>query len=124
VVLDQKILNREDGLVEEKGGQKGTASSHLRRIQNSEPFRHDPGITANGFSVITKTGDGSGFPNGIRGKDIPFQARILRVAEFLGRLRMQFKDSPGWEEHAVRELKKAAGTILDPTVVDALTARS
>jgi HD-GYP domain-containing protein (c-di-GMP phosphodiesterase class II) len=35
---------------------------------------------------------------------------------------MQFKDSPGWEEHAVRELKKAAGTILDPMVVDALTA--
>lgn len=123
VVLDQKILNREDGLVEEEEDKKElllhTAAGY--RILNlfDTTLEYSEWILCH-----HENWDGSGFPNGIRGKDIPFQARILRVAEFWDRLRMQFKDSPGWEEHAVRELKKAAGTILDPMVVDALTARS
>lgn len=123
VVLDQKILNREDGLVEEEEDKKELLlhTSAGYRILNlfDTTLEYSEWILCH-----HENWDGSGFPNGIRGKDIPFQARILRVAEFWDRLRMQFKDSPGWEEHAVRELKKAAGTILDPMVVDALTARS
>jgi hypothetical protein len=35
---------------------------------------------------------------------------------------MQFKDSPGWGGTCCPELKKSGRTILDPMVVDALTA--
>lgn len=121
VVLGQEYLNREDGLVEEEEDRKELILHPAAGYRILNLF--DGTLEyAEWIFCHHEHWDGSGFPNGISGKDIPLQARILLVAEVWDRLRVQFKGSPGWEGHAVRELRRQAGTVLDPGVVDAFTA--
>ena len=63
--------------------------------------------------------DGSGYPNGIAGKDIPLGARVLAVADVFD---MYTTDRVGSEETieaAIEVLKQGAGTLFDPDVVRA-----
>jgi HD-GYP domain-containing protein (c-di-GMP phosphodiesterase class II) len=63
--------------------------------------------------------DGTGYPHGIRGKDIPIGARILAVADaFDAMISQQRHRPPVSPEEAVAELKKMAGTQFDPEVVE------
>jgi diguanylate cyclase (GGDEF)-like protein len=68
--------------------------------------------------------DGSGYPNGLSGEDIPLEARILAVAdayEAMTRGRV-YRQALG-QEAAREELRAGAGTQFDRNVVDAfLTA--
>lgn len=59
--------------------------------------------------------DGSGFPNGTEGEDIPLDARIILVADVVTRT----LDKEGPDE-ATRAIEDGAGTIFDPSVADAL----
>jgi HD-GYP domain-containing protein (c-di-GMP phosphodiesterase class II) len=63
--------------------------------------------------------DGSGYPFGLRGRDIPLEARIFAVADVWDALR---SDRPyrGALEQAdcVRHITAGAGTLYDPDVVD------
>ena len=64
--------------------------------------------------------DGSGYPDGIKGEQIPLGARILAVCDVFetitaGRPRMPPKDLPS----AIFELKRGVGTLFDPAVVQA-----
>ncbi|MFP5500850.1 MAG: HD-GYP domain-containing protein, partial [Candidatus Sericytochromatia bacterium] len=65
--------------------------------------------------------DGTGYPKGIVGRDIPLPARIVAVAE-------AFDNLTGGRDHrttlaipmAIRQIKRYAGAMYDPRVVDAL----
>jgi HD-GYP domain-containing protein (c-di-GMP phosphodiesterase class II) len=61
--------------------------------------------------------DGQGYPSGLRGEEIPLEARILAVADTLAALLEQrpYRPSPD----PARELAAAAGTQLDPEVARA-----
>jgi HD-GYP domain-containing protein (c-di-GMP phosphodiesterase class II) len=67
--------------------------------------------------------DGSGYPFGLRGNDIPYLARILLVADAYDAMTSdrpyQQALSPGY---AMAELQHCAGTQFDPGVVDAMLA--
>jgi HD-GYP domain-containing protein (c-di-GMP phosphodiesterase class II) len=67
--------------------------------------------------------DGSGFPDGLRGEDIPLEARIVAVADAFDAMTSErpYRDprAPG---EAVQELERVAGSQLDPGAVDAFTA--
>ena len=65
--------------------------------------------------------DGSGFPSGLRGADIPFRARILNVVIEVQRLR---EDSSYSLEQKKSELKALRGARYDPEVVDILLGAS
>jgi putative nucleotidyltransferase with HDIG domain len=62
--------------------------------------------------------DGSGYPDGIAGDDIPLEARILAVADVYDAITT---DRPYriaiTPEAAIEELRKGAGTQFDPTLV-------
>jgi HD-GYP domain-containing protein (c-di-GMP phosphodiesterase class II) len=66
--------------------------------------------------------DGSGYPRGLIGEDIPLEARILAVAD-------AFEAMTGRRRHRKRlpiataraEIERASGTQFDPAVVEALT---
>lgn len=64
--------------------------------------------------------DGSGFPEGLSGDEIPLTARIIAVADaFEEFLHAAGPDaSPAAPENAVAALRAAAGTRLDPGLVD------
>ena len=67
--------------------------------------------------------DGTGYPHGLSGEDIPIGARILLVADAFDAMtedRPYRKAMPVAD--AVEELKRFSGTQFDPTVVDAFLA--
>lgn len=63
--------------------------------------------------------DGSGYPRGIRGEDIPLAARIFAVVDVWDALRSDRPYRNGWPEERVREyLKAERGTHFDPSIAD------
>jgi len=67
--------------------------------------------------------DGSGYPRGLAGQDIPLGARIISLAEVFDTLvsARSYKPTMGFSE-ALDELKKNAGAQLDPQLVDMFAA--
>ena len=64
--------------------------------------------------------DGNGYPDGLKGTDIPLYARILNVADSFHAM---VSDRPYRKalpiEVAIEELKKNSGTQFDPQLVEA-----
>ena len=67
--------------------------------------------------------DGSGYPDGTRGEQIPLEARILGVADAFEAMtaRRSYRRSRSIEE-GIAELRRCAGEQFDPQVVAALAA--
>lgn len=67
--------------------------------------------------------DGAGFPDGLRGENIPIEARIVAVADAFDAMttRRPYRDSRP-PDAAVAELRRVAGTQLDPQAVEAFVA--
>ncbi|MDO6685899.1 MULTISPECIES: HD-GYP domain-containing protein [unclassified Agarivorans] len=62
--------------------------------------------------------DGSGYPNGLAGEDIPIVGRIVAIADVFDALTSQRPYKQAWPvEKAVDLLKSEAGTHFDPTLV-------
>jgi HD-GYP domain-containing protein (c-di-GMP phosphodiesterase class II) len=64
--------------------------------------------------------DGSGYPDGLKGDQIPLISRIVSVADTFDAMTTDrpYRKAKGKLE-AVEELKRCAGTSFDPTVVEA-----
>lgn len=64
--------------------------------------------------------DGSGYPNGRKGKDIPMASRIIAVADAFDAMTNErvYKHKVATDE-AVEEIKRCSGSQFDPAVVDA-----
>jgi response regulator RpfG family c-di-GMP phosphodiesterase len=64
--------------------------------------------------------DGSGYPYGKQGEEIPFPARIFMVADAFETItsRRSYKEARPYDI-ARKEIEKCAGTQFDPVVVDA-----
>jgi len=62
--------------------------------------------------------DGSGYPEGLSGQEIPLLSRIISVADAYEAMtaRRSYRESLGHDK-AVEELKRCAGTQFDPEVV-------
>ncbi len=64
--------------------------------------------------------DGRGYPDGLRGKEIPFMTRIISVADTFDSMttdRPYRKRLP--DAAAIKEIEECAGTQFDPVVVEA-----
>jgi two-component system response regulator RpfG len=68
--------------------------------------------------------DGTGYPEGLKGEDIPLPARIVAVTDVLEALTTVRPYKPAWPmDEALAYIKSQSGLQFDPTVVDALMAR-
>jgi putative two-component system response regulator len=67
--------------------------------------------------------DGRGFPDGLRGENIPIEARIVAVADAFDAMTTErpYRDSRP-PDAAVAELRRVAGTQLDPAAVEAFVS--
>ncbi len=64
--------------------------------------------------------DGAGYPNGLKGEDIPLYGRIAAVADVFDALTSSRPYKPAWEMDRAREfLLESRGRHLDPGCVDA-----
>lgn len=65
--------------------------------------------------------DGSGYPDGLSGEQIPIEVRIVAVADIFDALTSVRPYKQAWtNEDAFKELKKLAGSKLDSNCVEAL----
>jgi response regulator RpfG family c-di-GMP phosphodiesterase len=63
--------------------------------------------------------DGSGYPRGLKGKEIPLAARIFAVVDVWDILRSERPYRPQWtDDEAKTHIIESAGTLFDPSVVD------
>ena len=63
--------------------------------------------------------DGTGYPRGLRGEEIPLVARIFSVVDIWDALTNERRYHPAWSKDKTREyIKSLARTHLDPKVVE------
>jgi len=67
--------------------------------------------------------DGSGYPDGLKGDDIPVSARLMALADVFDALSCSrvYKEPYSMDE-TIRIILEGRGTHFDPDVVDAFTA--
>lgn len=64
--------------------------------------------------------NGTGYPHGISGEDIPLSARITTVVDIYDALRSRRPYKGPWtHDEAVEEIRRSAGSVLDPAIVEA-----
>ena len=67
--------------------------------------------------------DGNGYPQGLKGEQIPFHARIVGVAEAYDALRSSRPYREAFSvADVISQLKESSGTMFDPRVVNALVS--
>jgi HD-GYP domain-containing protein (c-di-GMP phosphodiesterase class II) len=87
------------------------------------PLAHDsPGVLRIVRSHHERL-DGRGFPDGLRGEKIPIEARIVAVADAFDAMttRRPYRESRPPAD-ALVELRRVAGSQLDPQAVEAFVA--
>ena len=99
---------------------------HQHTVIGDELVRHVPLLAGEGIRVVRshhERWDGSGYPDGLAGLDIPLGARIFSVADALDAMtdRRPYRRPLRWEA-AIARIRKGAGTQFDPDVVDGLIA--
>lgn len=63
--------------------------------------------------------DGSGYPDGLRGVQIPLEARIVRITDsFDAMTNRRPYAAPRSLDEAIEELRRCRGTMFDPDLVD------
>lgn len=68
--------------------------------------------------------DGEGYPQGLKGEEIPLSGRIVAVADVFDALISARRYKPSWPvEEAKRHLQEQAGTHFDPACVAAFLSR-
>ena len=84
-----------------------------------KPLGFLPDITINVVKYHHERWDGSGYPEGLRGEEIPLEARIFAVADVFDALVSRRPYKAGWPvSRAAQELENQAGKDLDPRVVE------
>ena len=88
----------------------------LRQISFEGIYRQVPAIAGAHHEKM----DGSGYPRGLRGKEIPHGARIIAVADFFEAItaKRHYRE-PMRREEAIALLKREAGRSFEPHLVDA-----
>ncbi len=117
VSIPAEILNKPGKLTaEEYTLMKGHPSEGDRILEPIQAFKHIRPFIRHHH----ERWDGNGYPDGLRGPEIPLGARILAVADVYDAL---YSDRPyrkGWDHKKVLNyLKEESGGAFDPTVVKA-----
>ena len=70
--------------------------------------------------------DGSGYPAGLKGENIPLDARIMAVADSYDAMTSlrPYRQGKFTPEQALAELKRCAGTQFDPKIIEVFVALS
>jgi len=87
-------------------------------VEMLRPLAFLPAITMNVVRYHHERWDGSGYPAGLRGEEIPLEARIFAVADVFDALISPRPYKEAWPlARALAEIERSAGKTLDPRVV-------
>lgn len=115
IAIDDSILNKTEKLTEDE----------WKEIRKHPETGYRILSTAIEYSDISEAiyahhekWDGSGYPKGLKGEEIPFEARIIAIADAYDAMTCDRPYHKGLnKEDAVKELKRNAGTQFDPAIV-------
>jgi len=94
----------------------------LQAVKILEPVKELRGII-NIVAAHHENYDGSGYPYRLKGEDIPLEARIITIADYLDALTSnRVYNEAVTKSTAVKMIKKGAGSMFDPRVVKAFLA--
>jgi putative two-component system response regulator len=123
ITISDLILNKPGKLTEDEFGIIKTHAAEGERIINEIMDKTDD----DGFLMHAKMfagyhhekWDGSGYPHGLSGTDIPLEGRIMAIADVYDALvsARPYKD-PFTHEKAVEIMEKDSGTHFDPALID------
>jgi len=110
---ERRIMNRHPAI-------GGDALEEIQLRWGNDPFL----VTATEIAASHhEKWDGSGYPRGLEGEDIPLAARIVAVADVYDALRTERVYKPAWDHHRARQvIVEGAGSHFDPQVVEAFLA--
>lgn len=115
IVLEEALLATEEPLTEEKWRKLKEHPVAGYRIANASPQTME---VARYLLSHHENWNGSGYPKGLRGREIPRTARIIAVANYYDKLRYgAFGREPLSPDAALAALKEEAGKKLDPEIV-------
>lgn len=118
VTIPESILCKPAGLSEEE---YALMKSHSQRgYEMLQKFDAIPSI-GDGALCHHERYDGKGYPNGLKGSEIPFVGRLICVADaFDAMTGIRCYQQPLPKEEVIRKLKEDRGKHFDPVIVDAL----
>ena len=119
IAVPDSILNKPEQLSAEEFEEMKKHPVHgagiLSNIQSGAVMAVIPGV-----QYHHEWWDGTGYPEGLRGEEIPLLGRLLGVADFLDALTSSRSyRQPVPVETAIRMVAEGAGTHFDPRIVDA-----
>lgn len=116
LAIPDEILLKPSGLTEEEKRIIQRHPVYARQMLSDIPFLQ-PAISV-AYSHH-EWWDGRGYPEGLKGEDIPFLARIFAVVDTWDALRSDRVYRPAWTKQEVMTyLKENAGTKYDPHIVE------
>jgi HD-GYP domain-containing protein (c-di-GMP phosphodiesterase class II) len=116
------------GIEEQILGKPGKLTEEEYDIVKEHPGTGEKIVASLEFLGIAKSAirhhheryDGKGYPDGLKGEDIPLGARIIAVADTFDAMTSNRPYRPAFPvKEATEELKKVKGTQLDPEVAEA-----
>ncbi len=90
-------------------------------LEDSGMFKHRVDMLRNIALYHHEAINGRGYPRGLKGDEIPIEARIVSVADMFGALTSKRPYRKAWtNDEAFATLRKMAGTQVDQDCVEAL----
>jgi len=116
--LPDEVLSKPGRLTEDDWSRMRQHPSHGERLIGDSPkFELERAVAR----WHHERWDGSGYPDGLKGAEIPLAARIVAVADAFDALTTQRPYKPAWTvEMACAEIARERGRLFCPTVVDAM----
>ena len=117
--VSDTILHKPDKLTDDEWRLMRVHPDIGARIVEGIPFLKE---TVSVIRYHHERWDGSGYPVGLRGKEIPTQARIFAVADVFDALtsRRKYREKSSRDD-ALKFLRENSGTLFDPDIVEALS---
>ncbi len=115
IVLQENLLCNKGSMTEEQQQKLQQHSIIGYRILN---LFHDTMDLAEVVLNHHENWDGSGYPKGLKGEEIPKLSRIIKIAEsYDTMINGKYKEAMSKEE-SLKEIKRQSGIIFDPQIVD------
>jgi HD-GYP domain-containing protein (c-di-GMP phosphodiesterase class II) len=117
LLVPERILGKPGGLSDDEWVEMRKHPEHGAAILMDQPFF---AMASDIARCHHERWDGTGYPRGLKGEDIPLAARITSVADVFDALVTKRSYKEAWSDtDAIAEIRRLSGASFDPTVVNA-----